>query len=98
MFELTPRAREHVRALFAPSQWEAVEADLVRDCGHTLPGFTSSDAAGAERIRIAVLKLSNGHHGQLRHWIREAGFDWRDVLMAAGFGEDTKAHLHWKPG
>jgi hypothetical protein len=29
--------------------------------------------------------------------IELAQVDRRDLLMAAGFGEDTEAHKHWNP-
>ncbi len=27
--------------------------------------------------------------------VDQANWDWRDLLMGAGFGHDTKAHLEW---
>ena len=56
-----------------------------------------SAAAGLERIRFAALKLSNGDLGELRQAVQIAGIDWRDVLVAAGFGHDLRAHERWFP-
>jgi hypothetical protein len=41
------------------------------------------------------LKLSEGNLDKLNRAVALAKTDWRDLLMAAGFGEDIKAHLAW---
>ena len=69
---------------------------LELECSTGLP-MVDDDAALIERIQVAVIKLSRGEPDALRNWIREAQDDWRDVLDAAGFYNDTKAHLKWKP-
>ena len=51
--------------------------------------------AGTERVQAAVLKLSGGSIDKLVKATDLAKADWRDVLMAAGFGEDPKAHEEW---
>lgn len=48
-----------------------------------------------ERIRFAALKLSRGNPHKLLRAIEEARMDWRDLLMAAGFGTDENAHEIW---
>ncbi len=50
-----------------------------------------------ERIRFAVLKLSEGNMDKLIQAIELAQAGWRDVLMASGFGEDVEAHNRWSP-
>ncbi len=52
-------------------------------------------SARADRCRLAALKLSGGHLGRLRGALREFETDPRDLLMAAGFGQDLEAHLQW---
>jgi hypothetical protein len=59
---------------------------LLRGCRGELAG---------ERIRLAVLKLSNGNLEELRRAITEARQDWRDVLVWAGFGDSGTAHRRW---
>jgi hypothetical protein len=51
-----------------------------------------------ERIRFAALKLSAGNLEALRSAVGLANRDWRDLLMAAGFGRDVDAHRSWHPG
>jgi len=72
---------------------------IAERCGADLPlsSHMGSDPAGFDRIRFAVLKLSRGDLERLSREIEGAHLDWRDTLMAAGFGEDTHAHLRWTP-
>ena len=68
---------------------------LVEECGTNLPFCDTQDAAGLERIRFAVLMLSEGDLDKLRAAIDRASADWRDVLVAAGFGYSLTAHDRW---
>jgi hypothetical protein len=97
MIEISSPTRDHVQRLFSREQWSLVEELLRTRCGDNLP-FVESDAKGlAQRIRFAVLKLSGGDLDRLYQAVDEAAVDWRDILMAAGFGNDARAHLRWKP-
>ncbi len=71
---------------------------LIGQCGSNLPFNENADARGLERIRFAALKLSNGDLAELRNVIEQAQIDSRDVLVAAGFGQDVRAHEAWFPG
>jgi hypothetical protein len=44
-----------------------------------------------------VLKLSAGDLRKLRQEIDSANHDWRDTLVAAGFGQSVTAHRNWYP-
>ena len=96
---LTPAVIEKIEALFPPESREAAGRMIAERCGADLPLSThmGPDPSGFDRIRFAVLKLSGGDLERLRREIDAAHFDWRDVLMAAGFGEDIRAHLQWNP-
>lgn len=91
---LSQRTRQLVEALFDSAREEAAYW-LEEECGNNLPFCADADEAGMERIRFAVLKLSGGNMNQLLRAIDEARMDWRDLLMAAGFGGDTSAHEAW---
>ena len=54
----------------------------------------ASGTGNFERIRLAALKLSNGDTGKLVDAIVLAQIDYRDLLMAAGFGRPG-LHLEW---
>jgi len=48
-----------------------------------------------ERVRCAVLKLSQGSLERLSSALDLARRDWRDVLVGAGFAEDLDIHKSW---
>ena len=93
---LSPATWDRVKQMFSPEQQADVGSILVNECGNNLPFYRNKDEYVLERIRFAVLKLSNGNIGALRHWVDVAKVDWRDVLMAAGFGHSPKAHKEWR--
>ena len=70
---------------------------LVEDCADNLPSWRDGTLDGLERIRFAVLKLSEGNLQKLLEAIYLAKVDWRDALVSAGFGDDTRAHEAWWP-
>lgn len=76
-------------------------AEAVRllevECGRNLPFCEGSTPEDLERLRFAALKLSGGNLKDLRLAIQLAKTDWRDLLLAAGFGYSTTAHLDWTP-
>lgn len=84
-----------IRAVFRERDHANVERALRDRCGDNLPFVTVDDLA--ERIRFAVLKLSAGDLARMEGALALAASDWRDVLMAAGFGNDVKEHLRWMP-
>jgi hypothetical protein len=86
-----------IRFLYPQSEWSTVEDLLIHECGDNLPFVEPSFTRLAERIRFAVLKLSHGDLAKLKREIREAQVDWRDTLVAAGFGHDASTHRKWKP-
>ena len=99
MTPLTPAVVQKIEALFPPENWELVGRLIAERCGADLrlSTYMGPDPSGFDRIRFAVLKLSGGDLERLRREIEGAHFDWRDTLMAAGFGEDIHAHLRWNP-
>ena len=96
MIPLSRPTKRRIRALFAPGERPTVEELLIHRCGDTLPFLEASHRQLAERIRFAVLKLSGGDLERLRREIDEAHVDWRDTLMAAGFG-GVWTHRCWRP-
>lgn len=80
-----------VAAMFAPADIQAASsrlADMICD-----GSFPSPDVA--ERVCAAALKTSGGSLGRLEDMLELARKDWRDLLMAAGFGDDLAAHEVW---
>jgi hypothetical protein len=85
-----------IERLFPPEQRAEVCDLLVRECGDNLP-LTGPPASGRthDRIRFAVLKLSEGNIAKLRDVVDHAKIDWRDVLVWAGFENSLTAHKDW---
>ena len=86
-----------IAALFPPSSRAEVSELLTIQCGNNLPFCDKDDEVQLERIRFSALKLSDGSIDKLKDAIKLAKSDWRDLLVAAGFAEDTTAHKRWIP-
>src|SRR5439155_21286558 len=87
---LGPLVIARVTALFAPAERAAAMLLLAAECGETLPLIPDRDTI--ERVRIACVKLSDGVLETLGDAVSLAATDWRDVLVAAGFADDSTAH------
>ena len=96
--ELSPETKRRLDALFAGASREKAAAILRTQLGPTLPFAETTTPQDLERIRFAALKLSNGDLSRLQEAAKVAGEDWRDVLVAAGFADDIRAHESWFPG
>lgn len=97
MVALSPDTEARVEALFDSEERFVARALLENECANNLPFCEGLDSFGLERLRFAVLKLSAGKLHRLRQEINQAKLDWRDTLMAAGFGDDVNAHQRWFP-
>ena len=97
MVPLSPETEARLEILFGPKRRDAARELLETECADNLPSHQSSDMFTLERVRFAVLKLSSGNLEDLRREVEAAKLDWRDTLMAAGFGGDVKAHELWRP-
>jgi hypothetical protein len=95
--QLSPKTVELVDSLFKRVSREAVVELLMHQCGNNLPFLQKSDEFHLERVRFAALKLSGGDLEKLQKAIKLAQKDWRDLLIAAGFGHDVNAHKDWSP-
>jgi hypothetical protein len=84
-----------VNQLFGPDDRAIACRLLAEHCGANLPFLKNADSVELERYRFAALKLSNGTVDGLGRAIELAKTDWRDLLVAAGFGSDVNAHKAW---
>ena len=94
---LSPGTRQRLEVLFPPAEWAGAARLLVEECGDNLPFQEKATELSLERIRFAALKLSGGDLPRLRQAIQLAKTDWRDLLVAAEFGNDVRAHETWFP-
>jgi hypothetical protein len=81
----------HVEQLFDPVDVDEAK-DLLRQIRTTGGGGQASN-----RCEIAALKVSRGSIERLKSAVKLYHLDWRDLLMSADFGSDTKAHENWVP-
>ena len=72
-----------------------VREALLARCGRGVAFCDDGTPESMERIRFAVLKLSEGDLRKLEPAIALANLDWRDPFMNAGFGHDVNAHQRW---
>jgi hypothetical protein len=92
--QLSVGLETRIAALFG--EQAPVVAALLRDrCGANLPMIARQGENGIERVRCAVLKLSEGKMDKLEHAVDRANRDWRDVLVWSGFGNSAFAHKAW---
>lgn len=94
---LSAETEKRVVLMFPPSEHGQVRALLLEQCGNNLPGLEGADSATLDRFRFAALKVSGGNLAKLHRAVQLARTDWRDLLMAAGFGESLTAHESWLP-
>lgn len=93
--KLSAETERRLKLLFTPNWWDEAARLLIEQCGNNIPFCESDDEHQMERIRFAALKLSAGDIDELRRAIAIAQQDWRDTLVAAGFGHDVQAHQRW---
>ena len=97
MIPLSSETRIRLEALFSKEEQPYAAKLLMEECGDGLPLTNHANEDFWDRIRFAVLKLSSGNLKKLKQEIDGANHDWRDTLMAAGFGHDVNAHRSWFP-
>ena len=89
---INSETERRIELLFAPAEQPEVRS-LLSECGK-IGGFREDDV---ERVRFAALKLSDGDLHKLRSGVELARIDFRDALMASGFGYSVTAHRDWVP-
>ena len=97
MIELGAKVREKIRTAFSPSDQDRVAMLLMHECADNLPFLEKTEAEDLQRIRLAVITLSQGQLKALQEWIDRAKVDWRDVLKAAGEPQTDTAYRAWRP-
>jgi hypothetical protein len=91
---LSAATEERLNVLFPGPERGRAKEMLLR-----LPGLpkVSKNPDELDRIRFALLRLSNGSINELEEWIYELGSDYRTVLLESGFCHDVHAHESWFP-
>jgi hypothetical protein len=94
---VSPETDRRIALLFPLEEQDLVRMVLAEECGNNLPFLEKLDDIQLERFRFAVLRLSDGKLDKLARAVALAREDWRDLLVAAGFAENLKAHELWLP-
>ena len=92
---LSEPTRQRIELVFDADDLPTATQLLVNECGNNLPFSEKHGPVECERCRFAAIKLSDGRLDLLRKAVAIAKTDWRDLLMAAGFGYDSDAHKQW---
>lgn len=93
---LSPRVERLIGRVFGVADLQTrVRLALMERGGRTLPLLDRAEPAQIERIQFALLRLSEGEWDKLDQALAVAAQDWRDVLVAAGFGSSLEAHERW---
>lgn len=94
--DLSPETLRRIDVLFPSEDRKRAKALLCEHCGNNLPFLRKADMYELERFRFAALKYSDGNFSMLEDAVKLAQVDWRDLLMATGFGS-VDAHRRWEP-
>lgn len=94
---LSHQTERRLEFLFEGEARDEARRLLEQECGTNIPFCEDSTSESMERIRFAALRISNGKLDELRRAVETAKFDWRDLLLAAGFADDVDAHSRWFP-
>ena len=96
MIDLSQRTEKLLQKLFPDEETrDLVRNVLVEECADNIPLIKNPSPEGMERIRFSVLKISAGDLQKFDEAIKLASLDWRDLFMAAGFGQGLDAHNKW---
>jgi hypothetical protein len=93
---LSAETKRRIEILVSEHEAPEVGELLLNEVGNNLPLLGELDEFRLERFRFAVLNVSAGNIEKLKDAIKLAKADWRDLLMAAGFGE-LETHKSWLP-
>ena len=95
MSELSQNTLNLVYSLYETSEAQKVCERLDNECGTEALLCEGWTPRQMDRIRYAVLRLATEKDMCLDSAINLAKSDWRDLLLAAGFGNDLDAHEKW---
>ncbi len=92
---LSERTRSLISKMFSKSDGIVISDMLYRAVSANISFCANSSPEDMERIRFAILKMTKHSPLNLAVGIYLAQSDWRDLLMAAGFGDDATQHMIW---
>lgn len=90
---LTHRTMDVIARTYPREAQERARVLLEQHCSIRVLGCDDWSQEQMERIWLAALKVADGDVERLAEAVRLARTDWRDLLTAAGFGDNLDAHL-----
>lgn len=85
--QLTDKTLEILNIFFQGDKKIIVTNILKNKCGNNLPLCENFTPNQLERIRLAIIKLSEGQLERFNTAVELSNTDWRDLLFAADFDE-----------
>ena len=98
MIKLSDRTQQLIDAIFPDEVKEKAIHHIQYECAQNLPFMDEATPEDLERIRFAVIKISDRNIDELVRAISLASVDWRDVLVEADFANDIAVHEKWADG
>lgn len=95
---LGPLTEELINSKCPPAIRQEVCDLLSEKCSLGLPcGDPGPEWVGLiDRIQLAAIRRSEWKVERIQKAVKFAQVDWRDLLMASGFGESLTAHMAWQ--
>lgn len=95
LIPLSRRCEKVAARLFDEPRCTHVKNRLLAEASENIPFHENSDSAGMDRIRFAIMKLISKPNTDEDLIFELAKRDWRDLLVAAGFGYSADEHNKW---
>ena len=95
MTRVTNRVVFLINKFFSVRDSEFAISLLAEQCGNNLPLCEKWTLKELDRIRFAVIKISDGNIEELKSAVKLAKIDWRDLLVNVGFAKDINSHNIW---
>jgi hypothetical protein len=95
---LTDRTLRLIERIPQPELRERLISRLEAECSRESLGCSDWQPEHMERLWFAILKLIGSKSERVDGAFALAKCDWRDLLVAAGFANDTDAHNKWWNG
>lgn len=97
MIPLTKHTMDRLMKVFDAELHEEAERILAHEVADNLYSCENKTPEEMERVRFAVIKMSEGVIERMKEWIEITKSDWNTLFVAAGFHEDYHAYKKWKP-
>ena len=89
------KTEQLINKIFLKDDRPEVKELITNQCSNNLPFCNNCNSEELERIRFAVLKVSDEQINKLLEAVCLAQIDWRDLLVRAGFENDISLHEIW---